>query len=137
MSSIHSAAIHLLRRVRVVDEEMGITPARASALSVLVFGGPRTLTELAHAEQVTTATMSRLVTAMEGEGLVRREPHEEDARAMRLHATAKARRILERGRARREEVLEGLFAPLTARERETVDRAAAIIEQCLAATSAS
>ena len=56
---------------------------------------------------------------------------------MRLHATAKARRILERGRARREEVLEGLFAPLTARERETVDRAAAIIEQCLAATSAS
>jgi DNA-binding MarR family transcriptional regulator len=137
MSSIHSAAIHLLRRVRVVDEEMGVTPARASALSVLVFGGPRTVTELAQAEQVTTATMSRLVAAMEREALVRREPHEDDARAVRLHATPKARRILERGRARREQVLEELFAPLAARDRETVGRAAAIIEECLAASSAS
>jgi DNA-binding MarR family transcriptional regulator len=137
MSSIHSAAIHLLRRVRVVDEEMALTPARASALSVLVFGGARTLTELAQAEQVTTATMSRLVTAMEREGFVRREPHEADARAVRLHATPKARRVLERGRARREAVLEELFAALPARDRVTVDRAAAIIEECLAASSAS
>jgi DNA-binding MarR family transcriptional regulator len=137
MSSIHSAAIHLLRRVRVVDEEMGITPARASALSVLVFGGSQTLTELARAEQVTTATMSRLVSAMEVEGLVRREPHEEDARSRRLYATAKAKRILQRGRARREQELEQLFAQLSAADRATVDRAAAIIEECLAASSAS
>jgi len=137
MSSIHSAAIHLLRRVRVVDEEMDITPARASALSVLVFGGSQTLTELAQAEQATTATMSRLVAAMEGEGLVRREPHEEDARSMRLHATAKAKRMLERGRARREQELERLFEQLSAAERATVDRAAAIIERCLAASSVS
>jgi len=137
MSSIHSAAIHLLRRVSVVDEEMDITPARASALSVLVFGGSQTLTELAQAEQVTTATMSRLVAAMEAEGLVRREPHEEDARSMRLHATAKAKRMLERGRARREQELERLFEQLSAAERATVDRAAAIIERCLAASSVS
>ena len=137
MSSIHSAAIHLLRRVRDVDGEMGITPARASALSVLVFGGPCTLTELAQAEQVTTATMSRLVSAMEAEGLDRREPHEDDARSMRLHATAKARRILERGRARREQELDRLFEPLSAADRATVGRAAAIIERCLAASSAS
>jgi DNA-binding MarR family transcriptional regulator len=131
MSSIHSAAIHLLRRVSQVDGEMGITPARASALSVLVFGGPRTLTELAQAEGVTTATMSRLVAAMVGEGLVRREPHP-DARSQQLHATAKGRRILERGRARREQALEELFADLTAPERQVVREAAAIIERALA-----
>jgi DNA-binding MarR family transcriptional regulator len=136
MSSIHSAAIHLLRRVSQVDGEMGITPARASALSVLVFGGPRTLTELAQAEGVTTATMSRLVAAMAEEGLVRRGPHA-DARSQQLHATPKGRRILERGRARREQALEALFAGLSARDRASVDRAAAIIEACLAATSAS
>jgi DNA-binding MarR family transcriptional regulator len=129
MSSIHSAAIHLLRRVRTVDEDMGITPARASALSVLVFGGPRTLTELADAERVTPATMSRLVSAMEGEGLVRRERHEVDGRAIRLHATPKARRILERGRDRREAYLAELFAPLSARERAIVAQAAAIIDR--------
>src|SRR5690349_3782540 len=121
---IHSAAIHLIRRVREVDEWLEITPARASALSVLVFGGSRTLTELAQAEQVTTATMSRLVSAMEADGLVRRERHEEDARAVRLHATPKARRILEKGRTRRTEFLDSLFAHLTTEERETVRRAA-------------
>jgi DNA-binding MarR family transcriptional regulator len=108
---------------------MGISAARASALSVLVFGGPRTLTELANAEQVTAATMSRLVAAMEQEGLVRRERHEDDARAVRLHATAKGRRVLERGRARREELLEQLFEPLTQRERQIVEQAAAIIDR--------
>src|SRR3954468_10649479 len=110
---IHSAAIHLIRRVREVDEWMGVTPARASALSVLVFGGSRTLTELAQVEQVTTATMSRLVSAMGGEGLGRRAPHEADARSMLLHATPKARRILEKGRARRTELLDSLFAELS------------------------
>lgn len=128
---MHSAAIHLIRRVREVDEWMEVTPARASALSVLVFGGSRTLTELAQAEQVTTATMSRLVTAMEGEGLVRREPHEEDARAVRLHATPKARRILEKGRARRAEFLDSLFAHLTAEECETVRCAAELVDSAV------
>ena len=110
---------------------MGVTPARASALSVLVFGGPRTLTELAQAEHVTTATMSRLVTALEGEGLVRREPHEDDARAVRLHPTAKARRILEKGRARRTQFLDSLFADLTAREREIVRQAAELVDRAV------
>jgi len=46
---LHSAAIHLLRRLRRQDDAMGLTPARASALSILVFGGPATLTMLARA----------------------------------------------------------------------------------------
>src|SRR5579884_1390498 len=88
---IHSAAIHLLRRVREVDAEaMGITPARASALSVLVFGGPRSLGELAAAERVTAATMSKLVAAMEAEGLVRRYPDVNDARAIPKAGPARA-----------------------------------------------
>ena len=104
---IHSAAIHLLRRVHQVDDAaLGISPARASALSVLVFGGERSLTELARAERVTPATMSKLVQAMEGEGLVRRERDRTDGRAVLLGATAKGRRILERGRARRLDLLE-------------------------------
>ena len=135
---MHSAAIHLLRRVRQVDEEsMGISPARASALSVLVFGGPRMLTELAEAEQVTVPTMSRLVAAMEAEGLVIRKPHATDARASLLEATAKGRRILERGRARRLDVLESVLAGADRRQAEIVRAAAEIIEECLAASSAS
>jgi DNA-binding MarR family transcriptional regulator len=135
---MHSAAIHLLRRVREVDEEaMGISPARASALSVLVFGGPRTLGELAEAERVTAPTMSRLVAAMEAEGLVRREPHATDGRSIRLQATAKGRRILERGRARRLDLFAELLADADERQVRAVRDAAEIIEECLAASSAS
>ena|SRR5579875_519494 len=132
---LHSAAIHLLRRVHEVDDEaMGISPARASALSVLVFGGPRTLTELARAERVTPATMSRLVRAMEGEGLVRREPHDRDARSVLLHPTAKGRRILERGRRRRLDLLEDLLGGASDAEVEAVGAAADVVERALASS---
>ena len=129
---IHSAAIHLLRRVREVDAKaMGISPARASALSVLVFGGVRSLTELAAAEQVTSATMSKLVTAMEGEGLVRRYPDVNDARSIRIEATAKGRRILERGRTRRLDLLEQLLGGASDAEIAAVGTAASVVERAV------
>ncbi|MFZ0341973.1 MAG: MarR family transcriptional regulator [Gaiellaceae bacterium] len=131
---IHSAAIHLLRRVREIDASaMDLSPARASALSVLVFGRACSLTELAEAEQVTAATMSRLVSALEREGLVRRYPDVNDARAIRLEATAKARRILERGQARRLDLLERLLSGATADEIEAVRVAAEAVERALRA----
>ena len=58
---LHSAAIRLLRMVRTEDAQAGIGPAQLSALSVLVFGGAKTVTELAKLEQVRTPTMSRIV----------------------------------------------------------------------------
>ena len=129
---MHSAAIHLLRRVREADgRAMAISPARASALSVLVFGGARSLTELAAAEQVTNATMSKLVTAMEGEGLVRRYPDVNDARSIRIEATPKARRILERGRARRLDLLERLLTEATDAEIDAVHTAAEVLGRAL------
>ncbi|HKN64192.1 MAG TPA: MarR family transcriptional regulator [Gaiellaceae bacterium] len=113
------------------DEAMGITPARAAALSVLVFGGARSLTELATAEGVTPATMSKLVTALEGEGFARRYPDVNDARSIRIEATAKARRILERGRSRRLDLLEGLLAEATSAEIDAVGTAAEVLERAL------
>jgi DNA-binding MarR family transcriptional regulator len=130
-NGIHSAAIHLLRRVRVEDEAMGITPARASALSVLVFGGARSLTELAAAEQVTPATMSRLVSALEREKLVRRYPDVDDARSIRLEATAKAERILKRGQSRRLDLLERLLADASEAEVMALRTAAEVVERAL------
>jgi DNA-binding MarR family transcriptional regulator len=129
---IHSSSIHLLRRVREVDAAaMGISPARASALSVLVFGGARSLTELAAAENVTSATMSKLVTGMEAEGLARRYPDVNDARAIRIEATAKGRRILERGRERRLDLLEELLAGASDAEIAAGRTAASVVERAI------
>src|SRR6201997_316813 len=83
---LHSAAIHLLRKLRIRDRESGIGPAQLSALSVLVFGGPRSLGELADAEQVRPPTMSRIVAGLESAGLARRRKTT-DKRQINLTAT--------------------------------------------------
>src|SRR6476469_3956877 len=89
---LHSAAIRLLRRLRREDEAMGLTAARASALSVLVFGGrPVTLGALAQAEQVSAPTVTRLIVGMERDGLVRRTPDDSGA-SPRSKPTSRASR---------------------------------------------
>src|SRR5690242_16883537 len=109
---LHSAAIHLLRRLRVRDRESGVGPAQLSALSVLVLGGgPRSLGELAEAEQVRPPTMSRIVAGLVRAGLVRRGKTE-DGRRIRLEATAKGTRILQEGRQRRVESLARALSSL-------------------------
>jgi DNA-binding MarR family transcriptional regulator len=126
---LHSAAIHVLRRVRRVDGESGLTAARLSALSVLVFGGPMTLGRLARAEQVSAPTMSRLVSALVRGGLAEREPHAEDRRAVVVTASPKGRVLLESARARRVSELTGLLEALTERELATLDEAARTVER--------
>jgi len=128
---LHSAAIHLLRRIRKVDEASGLSAARLSALSVLVFGGPTTIGALAKAEQVSAPTMSRLVSGLERDGYVFREVDEDDARAVRVRATPEGRRVLVQGRARRVAELEQLLEGVPATDLETLGSAAQIMERIL------
>src|SRR5438552_1713460 len=128
----HSAAIHALRHVRREDPAAGLSAARLSALSVLVFGGPRTLGELAAAEHVRPATMTRIVQALEQDGLVRRASDPRDGRVTRLHATAKGERVLWQGREQRVESLAALMSRLSATEVAQVRKAADLVERALA-----
>src|SRR6201982_2089980 len=125
---LHSAAIHLLRRLRVGDRESGIGPAQLSALSVLVFGGPRSLGELADAEQVRPPTMSRIVSGLAAAGLVKREATE-DGRRVRLVATAKGTKILWEGRKRRVESLANALASLGEAEQERLRELAQLLPE--------
>lgn len=125
---LHSAAIHLLRRLRAGDEAMELSGPAASALSVIVFGGPVTLGALAAAEQVRPPTISRLVKALEADGLVIREADASDGRVQRLRATSKGRRTLEDGRARRVATLTAALARLPKAELESLETAVGILE---------
>jgi len=127
---LHSAAIHLLRRLRVRDLATGIGPAQLSALSVLVFGGPRSLGELAEAEQVRPPTMSRIIAGLEREGLVRRHPTE-DRRRVRLEATAKGTKVMQEGRKRRVESLAGALESLSKSEVQKLRKLAGLLEDVL------
>ncbi len=131
----HSLAIHLLRRLRREDVKAGLTGPRLSALSVIVFGGPITLGDLAAAEQVRPPTMTRLVRALELERLVRREKDPADGRVVRLRATAKGERLLGAGRTRRVQRLAEPLAGLTAAERDTLHAAADILSRVVSRLS--
>lgn len=133
---LHSAAIHLLRHARRQDARAGVGPARLSALSVLVFGGPRTVSELAAAEGVRLPTISRLVKALERDGLVTREADDGDARLVRLRSTPVARRVLQAARERRIADLAARLAALTADDLAALERAAGLLEHILDARPA-
>jgi len=128
---LHSAAIHLLRRVRKQDAATGEGPARLSALSVLVFGGPMTLGQLAAAEQVRPPTMSRIVTGLERSRLAERVTDSKDARRVRIRATRDGERLLHQGRRRRIEYLARHLNGLTQAERATLDEAVKLLEGVL------
>ena len=126
---LHSAAIHLLRRVSEADAASGISAARLSALSVIVFRGPLTLGELARLDGVRSPTMSRIVDGLEEAGLAARRRHSADRRAVLVEATPEGEQLLQAGRGRRIERLASALEQLEPGELEAVARGAAAIER--------
>ena len=133
---LHSSAIHLLRRVRGQDAASGLSPARLSALSVVVFAGPVTLTQLARAEQVTPPTMTRLVAALEADGFVLRDTDATDRRIVRLSATAKGRKVLQEGKRRRVHALAEALSGLPPQQLLLLSEAAELIDTVFAPATA-
>lgn len=125
---LHSAAIHLLRRASERDRGSGLSPARLSALSVVVFRGPVTVGELAAADGVRSATMSGIVNGLEADGLVRRTPHGEDRRAVLVDATAAGRRLLQRARSERIDLVASKLDDLSQDELELLWRAGELLQ---------
>jgi DNA-binding MarR family transcriptional regulator len=128
----HHLAIALLRSLRKVDEANGLSGPRASALSVLVFRGPQSLGELAAAEGVKPPTMSRLVKAMQAQGLVESETAAHDQRAVRIAASARGTRLLLRGRERRLAAIRMLLRDASAGERKALEVVVKLLARTLA-----
>jgi DNA-binding MarR family transcriptional regulator len=132
---LHSAALHLMRYVRAQDTALGVPPAQLSALSVVVFGGKKSLSDLAQAEQVRPPTMSRIVDALVRDGLVKREVDKTDRRSVVITATDKGDRIMHEGRSRREKRLLELLHGLTKDQVELLDQASDILSKSLSETA--
>jgi DNA-binding MarR family transcriptional regulator len=128
---LHSASIRLLRQLRRLDEESGVTAPHLSALSVLVFAGERTLGELAAAEGVRPPSMTRIVQNLERDGLVAREEDPADRRISRVRATPRGEALLQEGRARRVAALAERVAELPAPDRALLEAAAAVLNRML------
>lgn len=127
---LHSAAIHLLRRLRREDDASGLPAPQLSALSVIVFGGgPITLGELARAEQVRPPTITKLIVELARQGLVEREADHADRRVVRVHATARGAKVLHDGRQRRVAALVSSLGALSGRDRALLARALPVLER--------
>ena len=126
---VHSAAIHVLRRAGEHDRSAGISAARLSALSVVVFRGPLTLGELAAAEGVRSATMTGIVNGLEQDGLVGRRPHSSDGRAVLIAANPAGKRLLQRARRRRIEAVAAKLRDLPEEDLDILWRAAWLLEE--------
>src|SRR5579864_5443049 len=126
---LHSAAIHLLRRLRVRDRDLGIGPAQLSALSVLVFGGAKSLAALAEAEQVKPPTMSRIVAGLLRAKLVHRKTDKQDRRAIIIEATREGVRIMHEGRRHRVEALAAAVRGLPCEEIVRLRELAEVMER--------
>jgi DNA-binding MarR family transcriptional regulator len=129
---LHSAAIHVLRRVAREDTASGLGGPALSALSVVVFGGPITLGRLAEAERVRPPTMTRTVQGLEAAGLVRREQDDQDRRIVNVRATSRGVQVLQAARARRVAALAASLESLGERDRRTLAHAAELLESLAA-----
>jgi len=109
---LHEQFARLTRRLRTLELPHGMTAERLSALSVIEKRGPISVTALADTEMVRPATMSRMITALVDEGLVKRGGDKNDGRGVLVSVTPKGRRTFQRAQELRltrfAEVVESL-----------------------------
>lgn len=136
-SALNSGAIHLLRSLAAVDKLAGLTPARLSALSVLVFAGPQSLGGLAAAERVAGPTMTRIIDGLASSGLAERRPDPADGRAVLIAATAAGDSLMRAAAARRISAISAAIQRLPAADQHRIAAAAGLLDQVATAVRAT
>lgn len=116
--------LRLGRRLRA--ERAGAVSLSALAmLSTLYRVGPMPAARLAKAERLQPQSLSRLISQLERDGLIKRRPGEKDRRTLILEITAAGRQALSRDMAARRAWLEGAMRrALVPGEREMLAHAA-------------
>ncbi|MEU8022081.1 MarR family transcriptional regulator [Micromonospora harpali] len=126
---LRDAITRLNRRVRQARPVGDLTVTQLSALTSLVLAGALTPRELADVERVQPPTMTKIVAKLEERGLVGRTPHPTDGRQVILSATEGGRAVLDQFERARNEWLASRLAELPETDRETLQRAAEILQQ--------
>ena len=128
-SAFRIAIMRLSRRLRSErsDETLGLS--QLSALSTLMRNGALSPTALAELERIQPPSMTRVITALEGRGLIERAPHLSDRRQSVIAITEAGRAIVSEDRRRRTAWLARRFDTLTAEEQQQLADVLPIIER--------
>ena len=136
VTRLRVALARLSRRLRR-HELAGLTPTQLAALATIDKTGPMRLGDLAAAEGIAPSTLTRLVTALEEAGYVRRCADPSDARASTLTITAHGQDALERIRTETTLMLTASLELLTPEQRSTLAAALPVLEQLAEAAPGS
>jgi DNA-binding MarR family transcriptional regulator len=123
------AVMRFSRRLRNQRVDQSVTLTHLAALSTLQRHGAMSPGELATHERVQPPSMTRVVVALEGMGLVTRSPHPTDGRQVVIDLTPAAEQLLSAEARAREAWLSGMLQQLTAEERAVLREAAVIMDQ--------
>ncbi|SFP20318.1 DNA-binding transcriptional regulator, MarR family [Geodermatophilus dictyosporus] len=123
------AVMRFSRRLRNQRVDTSVTLTHLAALSTLKRHGAMSPGELAAHERVQPPSMTRVVVALEGMGLVTRSPHPTDGRQVVIELTAAAEDLLAEEARAREAWLSGQLQRLTPEQRATLREAAEIMEE--------
>ena len=123
------AVMRLSRRLRTQRIDTSVTLTHLAALSTLKRHGPMSPGELAAHERVQPPSMTRVVVALEGKGLVTRTPHPTDGRQVIIDLTPAAEALLSDEARAREAWLTGQLQQLPREEREVLRDAAVIMDK--------
>jgi DNA-binding MarR family transcriptional regulator len=121
------AVMRFSRRLRNQRVDTSVTLTHLAALSTLQQHGPMSPGELAAHERVQPPSMTRVVVALEGMGLVTRTPHPTDGRQVVIGLTQAAEDMLSAEAQAREAWLTGRLQALTPEERSVLREAAGIM----------
>ena len=123
------AVMRFSRRLRNQGVDQSVTLTHLAALSTLQRHGAMSPGELASHERVQPPSMTRVVVALEGMGLVTRSPHPTDGRQVVIDLTPAAERLLGAEARAREAWLAERVQQLSAEERAVLRDAAVIMEK--------
>ena len=120
----------LVRRLRQVQPDGGLSMPETSALSLLDREGPTTCSVLAKREQITPQSMGVTLSTLETRGLLQRRADPDDGRRAVMSLTRAGRDVLYRQRDASTEVMaRALAATFTAPELEQLRAAATLLER--------
>jgi DNA-binding MarR family transcriptional regulator len=123
------AVMRFSRRLRNQRVDTSVTLTHLAALSTLQRHGPMSPGELAAHERVQPPSMTRVVVALDGMGLVTRTPHPTDGRQVVIELTPAAETLLTEEARAREAWLSSQLHRLTPEQRATLREAAVIMEE--------
>lgn len=128
-ATLYAGLAKVSRQLRHLDLPSGFTPERLRTLATIHTNGPISVTALAQLEKVRPATVSRMISALEHEGFVKRCEDAKDKRSVLVSTTSKGRKMYVRANQRYLKLLNDALETLEPEQLSLMRELATLLEK--------